>query len=123
MARTQVATWFLRRNCILSELVDLVNRQRVLAPLSGVRVSPDCRQAMVDVCNYLGVSVPQQFVLSPANSPAVLFHWRVLSILAAILQPEDRDYWRSIFPCPSDIQLQSLKSLPVAFDSVFILTG
>ncbi|KAH3713324.1 hypothetical protein DPMN_073114 [Dreissena polymorpha] len=119
MALTQVATWLLRCPCVLSELVDLVNRQRVLAPLSGVRVSPDCRQAMVEVCNYLGVSVPQQFVLSPANSPAVLIHWRVLSLLAAILQPEDRDYWRSVFPCPSDIQLQSVKSLPVAFDSHF----
>ncbi|KAH3830993.1 hypothetical protein DPMN_104252 [Dreissena polymorpha] len=74
---------------------------------------------MVEVCNYLGVSVPQQFVLSPANSPAVLIHWPVLSLLAAILQPEDRDYWRSVFPCPSDIQLQSVKSLPVAFDSHF----
>ncbi|KAH3886403.1 hypothetical protein DPMN_010409 [Dreissena polymorpha] len=113
MALTQVATWLLRRPCILSELVDLFNRQRVLAPLSVVRVSPTCRKAMVEVCNYLGVSVPQQFVLSPDISPAVLIHGRVLSILAAILQPEDRDYWRSIFPCPSDIQLKSVKSLPV----------
>ncbi|KAH3773142.1 hypothetical protein DPMN_174497 [Dreissena polymorpha] len=42
MALAQVATWLLCRPFILSEQVDLVNRQRVLAPLSGVRMS-SCR--------------------------------------------------------------------------------
>ncbi|KAH3787777.1 hypothetical protein DPMN_165906 [Dreissena polymorpha] len=72
---------------------------------------------MVGICNYLGVSVPRQFVLSPANSPAVLIHWRVLSILAELQSSSQKT--GTIGYRYSIVHLQSANSLPVAFDSHF----
>ncbi|KAH3696817.1 hypothetical protein DPMN_084295 [Dreissena polymorpha] len=69
MALTQVATWLLRRPCILSDLVYRVNRQRVLAPLSGVRVSPDGRQGMVEICYYLSCHLSLNYLSCPLPTP------------------------------------------------------
>ena len=42
------------------------------------------------MCNLQGDEVPTEFTITPANSPAVLLHWRVLIVLFACLNDPDR---------------------------------
>ncbi len=46
--------------------------------------------AMSALCREMGLTPPPTFTLSPINSPAVLFHWRVLEVIIAQLEPRNR---------------------------------
>lgn len=52
-------------------------------------------EMMARMCEYH--HLPDKFTMYPVNSPGVLVHWRVLLLLAACLEEEDRIYWINRF--------------------------
>ena len=75
----------------------------------------DCMRIM---CQLQGIETHETFTISPANSPAVLLHWRVALVLFACLTAKDRQELIETYP----INVSWMEeSLPQAFDSHFHL--
>jgi len=102
-ALQQATTWLLGRPGSLQELVDYVAMQRCLhdAVFTSSQV-----QAMKAVGLKLGLTLPRDLSVNPPNNVAVLIHWRILNLIAALLPEEDRLRWIRLFPESSDQQLQ-----------------
>ncbi|XP_033730888.1 uncharacterized protein LOC117320398 [Pecten maximus] len=64
----------------LQDLCDWINRYRFIEP--GWKITDRQRELMVGLCEEQGWEVPQDFSLSPINSPAALLHWRCLKAIA-----------------------------------------
>jgi TatD DNase family protein len=114
-ALLQVATWLLGRPGTLHDLLDLVNAQHFLESRETTHPRSSSWSTLEGFCRYLREPVPAEFTLAPVNSVAGLLHWRVLYLLAALLQPRDRLYWMEQFAYPPIV----VESLPEAVDSHF----
>ncbi|XP_013398409.1 uncharacterized protein LOC106164908 isoform X2 [Lingula anatina] len=84
------------------------------------------RQAMQAFCKELGVTLPQQVTLKPANSVGALVHWRAVLKLASCMNPVQRDLWLNNFKVPAGIQRTTVADVVMgvgvqAFDSHFHL--
>ena len=73
----------------LSGLVDYVNDLKQVRR-GKCQVSMRQTKAMEAMCHLQGCSVPEEFTLVPANSPASLLHWRILLVIVACLSERDR---------------------------------
>ncbi|XP_053379961.1 uncharacterized protein LOC123533598 [Mercenaria mercenaria] len=124
-ALNQAARWLLGRPATLDELVSFVVIQKVLSAADNTRISEVQKEAMKHMCTFLRVHVPDQFTLEPANSPAVLIHWRAVLLIAATLQEDERRYWQDNYPAPEGVEkvqrVEPEVKLPEAFDSHFHL--
>ena len=67
---------------------------------------------MEEFCKFLREPVPAKFVMQPCNSPALLLHWKALILIAASLEEEEREYWRSNFQAPEDVEMQEVQQMP-----------
>ncbi|MEW8446284.1 MAG: TatD family hydrolase, partial [Candidatus Thiodiazotropha sp.] len=81
----------------LSSLIDFVNDIRQIRH-GQYHVSIQQSRAMSMMCQLQGESVPEEFTLVPANSPAVLLHWRVLLVVVACLNDKDRQELAEALP-------------------------
>ena len=72
--------------------------QRLLNTVQDSEVSPVQRQAMEGMCHHLNIGLPHSFNLATANSAGVLVHWKVVLLISATLNEEEREYWRTNFP-------------------------
>ena len=129
-ALRQVSTWLLGRPGNLQELLALVKMQKCSDILAPAGFTAPQIQAMEAVCHHLDLPVPATFSLDPPNHVAVLLHWKILHLLAALLpEDDDRVNWRSMFPQPQDLLLQKEREeeevpvpvYPEAVDSHFHL--
>ena len=81
-------------------------------------VSIQQARALTSMCEIQGYEVPEGFNIEPANSPAVLLHWRVLLVVFACLNDPDRQELIDRYPISSEwIE----DTLPEAIDSHFHL--
>ena len=75
---------------------------------------------MEAMCHLQGCSVPEDFTLVPANSPASLLHWRILLVIVACLSERDRQDLITRHP-PSSTWKEEEEDLPERIDSHFHL--
>ena len=75
-------------------------------------------QSLTSMCQIQGYEVPEVFSIEPANSPAVLLHWRVLLVVFACLNDSDRQELIDRYPINSEL-IDDI--LPEAIDSHFHL--
>ena len=75
-------------------------------------------RALTSMCEIQGYEVPEVFNIEPANSPAVLLHWRVLLVVFACLNDPDRQELIDRYPISSE---WIDNTLPWAIDSHFHL--
>lgn len=121
-ALMQAARWLLGRPATLDELLNFVNIQHLLAVADNTSITEVQHGAMVEMCHFLQCEAPREFTLEPANSPGVLIHWKAILLIAASLDNEEQQYWRDSFPGPGvDEPVETVKTLPMAFDSHFHL--
>ena len=76
-------------------------------------------RAMSQICRLQGHSIPDEFVVAPANSPGVLLNWRILLVLFACLS--DRDRQGVIDQYPVSASWIDVEGLPEEMDSHFHL--
>ena len=99
-------------------LVTFVNQLRQIR--TGQYTVPKRQQrAMTDLCRLQGFPVPEEFCISPANSPGVLLHWRVLLVLFACLSAKDQQEVTEQYPVSTS--WRDVEGLPDGFDSHFHL--
>lgn len=101
----------------LGELVQFVNDLRQIRK-GHYHVSIQQARSMTAMCRLQGDEVPQEFSVVPANSPAVLLHWRVLLVVFACLNDQDRRELISRYPAAAT---WIGDELPNAVDSHFHL--
>lgn len=99
-------------------LVDFVNDLRQIRR-RHYHVSIQQEKAMTEMCRVQRDEVPEEFSVMPANSPAVLLHWRVLLVVFACLN--DRDRQELIERYPISATWMDEEGLPEGFDSHFHL--
>ncbi|MCG8047547.1 MAG: TatD family hydrolase [Candidatus Thiodiazotropha endolucinida] len=102
----------------LSSLTNFVNDLRQIR-WGQYHVSIQQSRAMAAMCQLQGDPVPEEFTLVPANSPAVLLHWRVLLVIVACLNDRDRQDLVERYPI-SAMWIEE-ESLPEGIDSHFHL--
>lgn len=104
MALKQVARWLQVIPASLEELMRFVDQQHMLNAMDNTSISPRQMEMMARMCDYHHLPVPDRFTMYPVNSPGVLVHWRVLLLLAACLEEEDRVYWINRFQVPEGFE-------------------
>ncbi|XP_070541329.1 uncharacterized protein [Ptychodera flava] len=62
----------------------------------GAKITDTCRKTMEGLCHRMDWTVPEKLLISPANTPAVMVHWRVISAQLHDLDPADRDQVRHL---------------------------
>ena len=82
----------LGRTALLEDLQTFLRMQRLLNTVQDSEVSAVQRQAMEGMCHNINVGLPHSFNLAMANSPGVLVHWKVLLLISATLNEEEREY-------------------------------
>lgn len=100
----------------LAGLVQFVNDLRQIMR-GHYHVSKQQARAMTAMCQLQGEEVPTEFTVTPANSSAVLLHWRVLVVLFACLNDPDRLELIDRYP----VSATWIGDLPEGFDSHFHL--
>ncbi|XP_053389778.1 uncharacterized metal-dependent hydrolase YcfH-like [Mercenaria mercenaria] len=124
-ALNQATRWLLGRPASLDELVTFVVIQRMFSTADNTEVTPRQEEAMAELCRFLRIPVPDNFVLEPANSPGCLIHWKAVLLIAASLDADERQYWQDYYPVPENAEIQpqveAQVRLPAAFDSHFHL--
>ena len=103
----------------LSGLVDYVNDLKQVRR-GKCQVSMRQTKAMEAMCHLQGCSVPEEFTLVPANSPASLLHWRILLVIVACLSERDRQDLITRHP-PSSTWKEEEEDLQEGIDSHFHL--
>jgi len=127
---------------ILGPQASLLDLQRHLNGPSfrfdGWNIIPQQAEAMRKLCRSMDWDIPSSFTLEPLNSPAVLLHWRCLSVIASLMTKTARDELREAFnsrPVPiieeipespesggvEEEDMATMKPLVFAFDSHFHL--
>ena len=96
--------------------VEFVNALRLIMR-DHYHVSKQQARAMTAMCHLQGDEVPTEFTITPANSPAVLLHWRVLIVLFACLNDPDRQEHVVSYP----VNATWIGDMPDGFDSHFHL--
>jgi TatD DNase family protein len=87
----------------LSTAVDYVNRSGLIP--KNTTVHSDTRTCMRRLCTSQGWTEPEEgFTVAPINSPAALFHWRCLIVLLSLLQPFQREEFRTNGRVTSDVE-------------------
>ena len=126
-ALKQAGRWLLREPVELDQLAAFVVVQKMLSSTDNTLITTRQEHSMEEFCKFLREPVPAKFVMQPCNSPAVLLHWKALLLIAASLEEEERDYWKSNFQAPEDVEMQEVQPIPTArvdpdaFDSHFHL--
>ena len=111
----------------LDQLLDFVVVQKMLSPMDNTTISDRQEIAMQEFCAFIGEPIPDQFVMVPCNSPAILLHWKALLLIAASLDEDEREYWKANFQSPDAVEEQDadiaapVHTVPEAFDSHFHL--
>ena len=112
-ALLQAIHWISGRPGTLQDLVNRVSEEPLFQRLANTNISDEQVAAMDSLCQHLGEPRPGIFQLCPMNREAVLIHWRVLHLIAALLTPSDRSSWRSLFSRPGDDELRPEREEPV----------
>ena len=99
-------------------LVTFVNQLRQIHR-GEYQVSILQNRAMSQICRLQGHSIPDEFVVAPANSPGVLLNWRILLVLFVCLS--DRDRQGVIVQYPVSASWIDVEGLPEEMDSHFHL--
>ncbi|XP_060600969.1 uncharacterized protein LOC132754339 [Ruditapes philippinarum] len=126
-ALIQAARWLLVKPAAsLDELMSFVRIQKLLLSTGDTVVSSTQMEAMQAFCGFLKSPIPKEFILEPINSPGALIHWKVLLLVAASLNAEEREYWKTSFPIPEGMVIdepeeEPAEILPEAYDSHFHL--
>ena len=101
----------------LDTLVSYINLLNQIKP-GEIDVSKVMVSNMKAICHHLDIGEPEFFSLSPVNSPAALFHWRVMVVVFGCMAEGARNHLVKAFsPTRSNLPL----GLPQAFDSHFHL--
>ena len=121
-ALEQAARWLLGKPATLEDLVSFLRIQRLLDTVEHCEVSEVQRNAMIGMCKHLKAKQPEVFDLAGANSPGVLVHWKVLLLIVAVLNQEEREYWKTNFEESTDeCNVGQTSRYPAAIDSHFHL--
>ena len=114
----------------MDELVDFVRAQKLLSAIDKLELSENQLTAMTEMCHFLKAPVPARFSLTSCDSPAILLHWKVLTLLAASLAADERADWKRMFCLPEEASAvgeeegtpkEVPRRYPEAFDAHFHL--
>ena len=91
--------------------------QRMISGTDNSLISDKQQCAMLEFAKYLGEDMPEEgFQLEPLNSIGALIHWKMVMLVSARMDREQRDYWKELFP-----EVEGKRDLPIAYDSHFHL--
>ena len=87
-----------RPNARVKDLVALLNKFELIGEL--LEVQENQNTAMRLMCLVMNWPLPEEFSLTPVNSPACLIHWRALTALLQNLSPNVREDLQGTFSEP-----------------------
>ncbi len=95
-----LANWLLGK-APLTELVQYVEGLGLLENIRNLDVTTSKEAAMSSLCEQMNIQAPGTFTLNPLNSPAGLFHLRVLLILLSMLNSKNQQRFFEQFRSPA----------------------
>jgi TatD DNase family protein len=118
-ALSWLATTVFGKSATVTQLAILVETSGVLKGVVQETnlVTVKQKMAMAELCRVMGMDIPTDFTVVPLSSPAVLIHWKPLTLVIARITPAERKEFREKFvACSSEVSTKVAVAEAVAQD-------